>query len=207
MARTPVSEDSHGCPAVRGLQHRTGPVQGNHNQGSPRGRWLQCRHRAPVRCAATQPTHRLAGTSRRALPGAGTLPARREDEHGTAVYGDEFEGMKKGFYTIMAAQFFSSLADNALLIAAIALLTEMHAPQWMTPLLKLFFVLSYVLLAAFVGAFADSRPKGKVMLITNAIKLVGCGVMLTGLHPLLAYGVVGFGAAAYSPAKLSLIHI
>ena len=77
--------------------------------------------------------------------------------------------MKKGFYTIMAAQFFSSLADNALLIAAIALLTEMHAPQWMTPLLKLFFVLSYVLLAAFVGAFADSRPKGKVMLITNAI--------------------------------------
>ncbi|WP_237508540.1 hypothetical protein, partial [Pseudomonas aeruginosa] len=64
---------------------------------------------------------------------------------GTAIYGDEFEGMKKGFYTIMAAQFFSSLADNALLIAAIALLTEMHAPQWMTPLLKLFFVLSYVL--------------------------------------------------------------
>ena len=113
--------------------------------------------------------------------------------------------MKKGFYTIMAAQFFSSLADTALLIAAIALLTEMHAPQWMTPLLKLFFVLSYVLLAAFVGAFADSRPKGKVMLITNAIKLVGCGVMLTGLHPLLAYGVVGFGAAAYSPAKYGIL--
>lgn len=113
--------------------------------------------------------------------------------------------MKKGFYTIMAAQFFSSLADNALLIAAIALLTEMHAPQWMTPLLKLFFVLSYVLLAAFVGAFADSMPKGKVMLITNAIKLVGCGVMLTGIHPLLAYGVVGFGAAAYSPAKYGIL--
>ncbi len=113
--------------------------------------------------------------------------------------------MKKGFYTIMAAQFFSSLADNALLIAAIALLTEMHSPQWMTPLLKLFFVLSYVLLAAFVGAFADSMPKGRVMLITNAIKLAGCGVMLTGLHPLLAYGVVGFGAAAYSPAKYGLL--
>ncbi|MFX5494378.1 hypothetical protein ABTD62_21790, partial [Acinetobacter baumannii] len=77
--------------------------------------------------------------------------------------------MNRGFYTIMAAQFFSSLADNALLIAAIALLAEMHSPAWMTPLLKLFFVLSYVLLAAFVGAFADAFPKGKVMLITNMI--------------------------------------
>ncbi|MBI1771077.1 MAG: lysophospholipid transporter LplT, partial [Burkholderiales bacterium] len=74
--------------------------------------------------------------------------------------------MKSGFYTIMAAQFFSSLADNAVLIAAMALLTSMQSPDWMSPLLKLFFVLSYVLLAPFVGAFADSLPKGKVMLIT-----------------------------------------
>jgi len=149
--------------------------------------------------------HRAAGCLGGKLPYAGTASARREDGIGTAIYGDEFESMKKGFYIIMAAQFFSSLADNALLIAAIALLTEMHAPQWMTPLLKLFFVLSYVLLAAFVGAFADSRPKGRVMLITNAIKLIGCGVMLTGVHPLLAYGVVGFGAAAYSPAKYGIL--
>jgi MFS family permease len=109
--------------------------------------------------------------------------------------------MKKGFYTIMAAQFFSSLADNALLIAAIALLKDLHAPNWMTPLLKLFFVLSYVVLAAFVGAFADSRPKGRVMFVTNTIKVVGCITMLVGAHPLIAYGIVGFGAAAYSPAK------
>ncbi|MBN3853050.1 MULTISPECIES: lysophospholipid transporter LplT [unclassified Paraburkholderia] len=113
--------------------------------------------------------------------------------------------MKKGFYTIMAAQFFSSLADNALLIAAIALLKDLHAPNWMTPLLKLFFVLSYVVLAAFVGAFADSRPKGRVMFITNTIKVVGCAMMLAGTHPLLAYGVVGFGAAAYSPAKYGIL--
>jgi len=119
--------------------------------------------------------------------------------------GDKVDSMKKGFYTIMAAQFFSSLADNALLIAAIALLTELHSPQWMTPLLKLFFVLSYVVLAAFVGAFADSMPKGKVMLFTNAIKIVGCSIMMFGLHPLLAYGVVGFGAAAYSPAKYGIL--
>ncbi|MCY1253569.1 Lysophospholipid transporter LplT [compost metagenome] len=119
--------------------------------------------------------------------------------------GEKVDSMKKGFYTIMAAQFFSSLADNALLIAAIALLTELHSPQWMTPLLKLFFVLSYVVLAAFVGAFADSMPKGRVMLITNAIKVVGCAIMMFGLHPLLAYGVVGFGAAAYSPAKYGIL--
>ncbi len=113
--------------------------------------------------------------------------------------------MKRGFYTIMAAQFFSSLADNALLIAAIAMLTSMHAPEWMTPLLKLFFVLSYVLLAAFVGAFADALPKGRVMFITNLIKIFGCLLMFAEVHPLLAYAVVGFGAAAYSPAKYGIL--
>jgi MFS transporter, LPLT family, lysophospholipid transporter len=113
--------------------------------------------------------------------------------------------MKRGFYTIMAAQFCSSLADSALLIAAIALLAEMHSREWMTPLLKLFFVLSYVLLAAFVGAFADSMPKGRVMFVTNTIKIVGCVSMFFGLHPLLAYAIVGFGAAAYSPAKYGIV--
>jgi MFS family permease len=113
--------------------------------------------------------------------------------------------MNRGFYTIMAAQFFSSLADNALLIAAIALLTVMKSPDWMTPLLKLFFVLSYVLLAAFVGAFADALPKGRVMFITNMIKIAGCAMMFFSVHPLLAYAVVGFGAAAYSPAKYGIL--
>ena len=113
--------------------------------------------------------------------------------------------MNRGFYTIMSAQFFSSLADNALLIAAIALLTEMHSPQWMTPLLKLFFGLSYVLLAAFVGAFADALPKGRVMFITNLIKIGGCASMFAGLHPLAAYAIVGLGAAAYSPAKYGIL--
>ncbi|MCO5119873.1 MAG: lysophospholipid transporter LplT [Burkholderiaceae bacterium] len=113
--------------------------------------------------------------------------------------------MKRGFYTIIAAQFFSSLADNALLIAAIALLIEMHAPAWMTPLLKLFFTISYVMLAPFVGAFADSFRKGRVMLVTNAVKIVGCLLMFMSVHPLLAYGVVGFGAAAYSPAKYGIL--
>ncbi len=113
--------------------------------------------------------------------------------------------MKRGFYTIMAAQFFSSLADNALLIAAIKLLYELHEPDWMTPALQQCFVVSYVVLAPLVGAFADSMPKGRVMLITNGIKIVGCLMMLTTIHPLLAYAVVGFGAAAYSPAKYGIL--
>ncbi len=113
--------------------------------------------------------------------------------------------MNRGFYSIMAAQFFSSLADNALLITAIALLVSQKSPAWMTPLLKLFFVLSYVVLAAFVGAFADSLPKGKVMLITNMIKIFGCLLMFFNVHPLLSYAIVGFGAAAYSPAKYGIL--
>jgi MFS family permease len=113
--------------------------------------------------------------------------------------------MNRGFYTTMAAQFFSSLADNALLIACIAMLATMKAPPWMTPLLKSFFVLSYVLLAAFVGAFADAYPKGRVMFFTNLIKILGCSLMFFNVHPLIAYGVVGFGAAAYSPAKYGIL--
>ena len=113
--------------------------------------------------------------------------------------------MKPGFYTIIAAQFFSSLADNALLIAAIALLRGLQEPAWMTPALKQSFVVSYVLLAPLVGAFADSMPKGRVMLITNAVKIIGCAMMLVDVHPLLAYAMVGFGAAAYSPAKYGIL--
>jgi MFS family permease len=113
--------------------------------------------------------------------------------------------MPFGFYIIMAAQFFSSLADNALLIAAIATLALMQSPEWLTPLLKLFFTVSYVLLAPFVGAFADAMPKGRVMFITNLVKVAGCLMMLVGVHPLIAYAVVGFGAAAYSPAKYGIL--
>ncbi len=113
--------------------------------------------------------------------------------------------MNRGFYIILAAQFFSALADNALLIAAIATLREMHAPLEYEPLLKLFFTVSYVALAAFVGAFADSMPKGRVMFISNAIKIGGCLMMFMGVHPLFAYAVVGLGAAAYSPAKYGIL--
>ncbi|MFA7293225.1 MAG: lysophospholipid transporter LplT, partial [Rhodocyclaceae bacterium] len=113
--------------------------------------------------------------------------------------------MPFGFYIIMAAQFFSALADNALLIAAIFALREMQAPTEYEPLLKTFFTLSYVLLAAFVGAFADSMPKWRVMFISNSIKIIGCSMMFFSVHPLVAYAVVGLGAAAYSPAKYGIL--
>ena len=113
--------------------------------------------------------------------------------------------MKKGFYTIMSAQFFSSLADNALLVGAIELLRTTHAPAWQVPALTPMFALFYVLLAPFVGAFADAVPKGKVMFVSNAIKVVGCLMMLFGTHPLLSYAIVGLGAAAYSPAKYGIL--
>jgi MFS transporter, LPLT family, lysophospholipid transporter len=124
--------------------------------------------------------------------------------------------MPFGFYIIMAAQFFSSLADNALLVAAIALLIQMAAPEWITPLLKFFFTVSYVAFAAFVGAFADSMPKGRVMFITNTVKIAGCLMLLFFAwisapgdtfygRILFAYGIVGLGAAAYSPAKYGIL--
>ncbi len=113
--------------------------------------------------------------------------------------------MQFGFYIIMAAQFFSALADNALLITAIYALREMQAPDAYDPLLKLFFTISYVLLAAFVGAFADSMPKWRVMFISNTVKVAGCALMFFHVHPLVAYGVVGLGAAAYSPAKYGIL--
>lgn len=120
--------------------------------------------------------------------------------------GEEF--LKRGFYTIMAAQFFSSLADNALLVVAIALLIDLHAPAYLTPMLKFVFVLFYVILAPFVGAFADSMAKGRVMFISNAIKITGCGLLFLASHQYLAlaaYAFVGLGAAAYSPAKYGIL--
>ena len=113
--------------------------------------------------------------------------------------------MKRGFYTIMSAQFFSSLADNALFVTAVQLLRSEKAGEWQQAALVPMFALFYVVLAPFVGAFADSRPKGQVMLVSNFIKVAGCLMMLFGSHPLLSYAIVGLGAAAYSPAKYGIL--
>ncbi|MBU3620373.1 lysophospholipid transporter LplT [Polynucleobacter sp. CS-Odin-A6] len=113
--------------------------------------------------------------------------------------------MNRTFYTVAISQFLSSLADNALLIVSIALLVAMQEPDWVSPLLKISFVVPYVLFAPFVGAFADSRPKGQVMLISNLLKVCGCSLILFGTHPLLGYGIVGVGAALYAPAKYGIL--
>lgn len=111
----------------------------------------------------------------------------------------------RGMVAVLTAQFVSALADNALLFAAIALLKSQAAPGWQIPMLQEFFVIAFILLAPFVGPFADTLPKGRVMLIANSLKLIGACAMLVGLHPLLAYGMVGLGAAAYSPAKYGIL--
>lgn len=124
--------------------------------------------------------------------------------------------MNKGFFLVMAAQALSSVADNALLIAAIALIADLSGPDWMAPMMKWWFALAYVLLAAFVGAFADSFPKGRVMFTTNAVKICGCLLMFGYNHLgiaqdnqlimiFVAYTLVGIGAAAYSPAKYGIV--
>ncbi len=111
----------------------------------------------------------------------------------------------RGMVAVLIAQFISALADNALLFAAIALLKSQLAPNWQIPLLQEFFVVAFILLAPFVGPFADGFPKGRVMLIANLLKLLGASAMVLGLNPLLAYGLVGVGAAAYSPAKYGIL--
>lgn len=111
----------------------------------------------------------------------------------------------RGMLAVLSAQFISALADNALLFAAIALLKSHAAPDWQIPMLQEFFVVAFILLAPFVGPFADGFPKGRVMLVANMLKLLGASAMLLGFNPLLSYGMVGVGAAAYSPAKYGIL--
>lgn len=113
--------------------------------------------------------------------------------------------MNRAFFIILMAQFLSALADNALLFAAIGLLVFYSAPEWFSPLLQTVFVIAYIVLAPLVGPFADALPKGRVMFIANTVKFAGCLIMLAGLHPLLAYAIVGVGAAMYSPAKYGIL--
>jgi MFS family permease len=113
--------------------------------------------------------------------------------------------VNRAFYIVLLAQFLSALADNALLFAAIGLLVFFASPEWFSPLLQTVFVVAYIVLAPLVGPFADAQPKGRVMLIANTVKFAGCLIMLAGLHPLLAYAIVGVGAAMYSPAKYGIL--
>jgi MFS family permease len=113
--------------------------------------------------------------------------------------------MPTGFHLLIAAQFASALADNALLIVTIALLSQQGLPAWWAPLLKFGFTLSYVVFAPFVGPLADAFPKARLMACMNAVKVLGVLALLLGAHPVLAFTLVGFGASAYAPAKYGLL--
>lgn len=112
--------------------------------------------------------------------------------------------LSSGMMAVLFAQFLSALADNAILIAAIAIVKSQGLPN-LVPLLQESFVVPFILLAPFVGQFADGFPKGRVMLIANLFKLSGALAMLSGVNPLTAYGMIGIGAAMYSPAKYGIL--
>jgi LPLT family lysophospholipid transporter-like MFS transporter len=105
---------------------------------------------------------------------------------------------------LLAAQFVSALADNALFILVLAMIKS-SGGNGMIPLVQEFFVFAFLLLAPFVGPFADSQPKGRVMMLANGIKLLGAGFILAGGNALVGYAIVGAGAAAYSPAKYGIL--
>ena len=113
--------------------------------------------------------------------------------------------MPRAFFLLLGVQFLSTLADNAFLIVAIARVLELSGPGWLIPLLKISFTLFYVLLAPFVGPLADAFPKGRVMLLANALKVVAMLLLLAGCSPVLAIGLAGLGSAIYAPAKYGLI--
>lgn len=111
----------------------------------------------------------------------------------------------RGMMAVIAAQFLSAFADNALLFATLAVLKAQFYPDWSQPVLQMVFVGAYILFAPFVGQFADSFAKGRVMMVANSLKLIGALVIATGFNPFVGYTLVGVGAAAYSPAKYGIL--
>ena len=112
--------------------------------------------------------------------------------------------LSPGMAAVLVAQFFSALADNAVLIVAIAIARASGAGRHV-PLLQEAFVVPFILLAPFAGPVADGYSKGRVMLLANLLKLSGAVGMAAGLNPLLAYGLIGVGATLYSPAKYGIL--
>lgn len=114
--------------------------------------------------------------------------------------------MNRGIYALLAAQFLSAFADNAILFTVIALVLKAEQlPGWYVPGLQSVFLIAFVVLGPWVGPFADKNPKPKVLIKANLIKAIGAFLILMQIEPLLAYAIVGLGAAVYSPAKYGLL--
>ncbi|MBS9778533.1 MAG: lysophospholipid transporter LplT [Gammaproteobacteria bacterium] len=106
---------------------------------------------------------------------------------------------------VLIAQFLSALADNMLLFVILGLIKQQEVAEWVTPVLQQTFLVAYIVLAPFVGAFADGFSKGRVMLFANTLKFLAVAFLLVGGNPFLAYGMVGIGACIYSPAKYGIL--
>lgn len=113
--------------------------------------------------------------------------------------------LNKGVISVVNAQFFSALADNALFFALLELLDKLGALKESTYLLQACFLISYILLAPIVGLFADNQPKSRVLMIGNGMKLLGVALLFLDASPFLCYAIVGVGAAVYSPAKFGIL--
>ncbi|MGJ0492016.1 lysophospholipid transporter LplT [Methylobacter sp.] len=114
--------------------------------------------------------------------------------------------MNRQIYPLLIAQFLSAFADNAILFTVIAMVMQSnHLASWYVPALQSVFLVAFVLLAPWVGGFADNHAKSRVLIIANLIKASGAGLLLLRVEPLLAYCVVGMGAAVYSPAKYGIL--
>lgn len=106
---------------------------------------------------------------------------------------------------LLGSHLCTALGDNALLIVSIALLEESGAAGWMSPALRICLYLSYVVMAPFAGALADRLPKGRLVVLVNLAKLVACGLLAVGTHPLLAFGAIGLAGVYYGPAKYGIV--
>jgi len=114
--------------------------------------------------------------------------------------------MTKQIYPLLISQFLSAFADNAILFTIIALVMQSaELATWYVPALQSVFLVAFVLLAPWVGAFADTHAKANVLIIANLIKALGAGLLLLNVEPLVAYCLVGTGAAIYSPAKYGIL--
>ncbi len=114
--------------------------------------------------------------------------------------------MNKQIYPLLIAQFLSAFADNAILFTVIAMVMQSaQLAAWYVPALQSAFLVAFVALAPWVGGFADNHPKSRVLITGNLVKAAGTVLLLCRVEPLLAYCLVGVGAAIYSPAKYGIL--
>lgn len=114
--------------------------------------------------------------------------------------------MNKSVYAVLIAQFLSAFADNAVLFTAITLvLTQADSANWYIPALQASFLLAFVFLAPWVGRYADKQAKPTVLFRANLIKAGGAALLFFTIEPLIAFVIIGIGAALYSPAKYGIL--